>query len=47
MTVHDYEIKSILMNLKRIPCCDLLHPDHCLTKKVSEIARHWNGFKFA
>ena len=24
---------------KRIPCCDLLHPDHCLTEKqVSEIA---------
>ena len=24
---------------KRIPCCDLLHPDHCLTEKqVAEIA---------
>ena len=25
---------------KRIPCCDLLHPNHCLTEKqVSEIAK--------
>ena len=24
---------------KRIPCCDLLHPDHCLTEKqIAEIA---------
>ena len=42
MTVHqDYEIKINLNELieKRIPCCDLLHPDHCLTEKqVSEIA---------
>ena len=42
MTVHqDYEIKINLNELieKRIPCCDLLHPDHCLTEQqVSEIA---------
>ena len=42
MTVHqDYEIKINLNDLieKRITCCDLLHPDHCLTEKqVSEIA---------
>ena len=42
MTVHqDYEIKINLNELieKRIPWCDLLHPDHCLTEKqVSEIA---------
>ena len=42
MTVHpDYEIKLNINELieKRIPWCDLLHPDHCLTEKqVSEIA---------
>ena len=42
MTVHqDYEININLNELieKRIPCCDLLHPDHCLTEQqVSEIA---------
>jgi len=42
MTVHpDYEIKFNINELieKRIPSCDLLHPDHCLTdKQVSEIA---------
>jgi len=42
MTVHqDYEIRINLNDLieKRIPCCDLLHQDHCLTEKqVSEIA---------
>ena len=42
MTVYpDYEIKININELieKRIPCCDLLHPDHCLTEKqVSEIA---------
>ena len=42
MTVHqDYEIKINLNDLieKRIPCCDFLNPDHCLTEKqVSEIA---------
>ena len=42
MTVHpDYEIKININQLieKRIPCCDLLHPDHCLTEQqVSEIA---------
>ena len=41
-TVHpDYEIKININELieKRIPCCDLLHPDHCLTEQqVSEIA---------
>ena len=42
MTVYpDYEIKININELieKRIPCCDLLHPDHCLTaQQVSEIA---------
>ena len=42
MTVHpDYEIKINLNELieKRIPCCDLLHPDHCFTEQqVAEIA---------
>ena len=42
MTVHkDYEIKININELieKRIPCCDLLHPNHCLTERqVSEIA---------
>ena len=42
MTVHpDYEIKININDLieKRIPCCDLRHPDHCLTEQqVSEIA---------
>ena len=42
MTVHhDYEIKININELieQRIPCCDLLHPDHCLTEKqVAEIA---------
>ncbi len=42
MTVHpDYEVKININELieKRIPCCDLLHPDHCLTEQqVSEIA---------
>ena len=42
MTVYpDYEIKININELieKRIPCCDLLHPDHCLTEQqVSEIA---------
>ena len=42
MTVHqDYEIKINLNELieKRIPCCDLLHSNHCLTEKqVSQIA---------
>ena len=37
----DYEIRINLNELieQRIPCCDLLHPDHCLTdKQISEIA---------
>ena len=37
----DYEIRINLNELieHRIPCCDLLHPDHCLTEKqVAEIA---------
>ena len=42
MTVYqDYEIKININELieKRIPCCDVLHPDHCLTEQqVSEIA---------
>ena len=40
MTVHqDYEIKINLNELIEETCCDLLHPDHCLTEKqVSEIA---------
>ena len=42
MTVHqDYEIKININELieKRIPCCDLLHPDHCFTEQqVAEIA---------
>ena len=38
---NDYEIRININQLieKRIPCCDLLHPDHCLTEKqVPEIA---------
>jgi len=42
MAVHkEYEIKININELieKRIPCCDLLHPDHCLTEEqVAEIA---------
>ena len=41
MVYPDYEIKININELieKRIPCCDLLHPDHCLTEQqVSEIA---------
>ena len=37
----DYEIIINLNELieSRIPCCDLLHPDHCLTEQqVAEIA---------
>ena len=37
----DYEIRINLKELieSRIPCCDLLHPDHCLTEQqVAEIA---------
>ena len=37
----DYEIRIKLNELieSRIPCCDLLHPDHCLTEQqVAEIA---------
>ena len=36
----DYEIRINLNELieSRIPCCDLLHPDHCLTEQqVAEI----------
>ena len=39
---NDYEIRININQLieKRIPCCDLLHPDHCLTEKqVAEIAQ--------
>ena len=38
---NDYEIRININQLieKRIPCCDLLHPAHCLTEKqVAEIA---------
>ena len=38
---NDYEIRININQLieKRIPCCDLLHPDHCLTdKQIAEIA---------
>ena len=42
MTVHqNYDIKINLNELieERIPCCNLLQQDHCLTEKqVSEIA---------
>ena len=37
----DYEIRINLNELieSRIPCCALLHPDHCLTEQqVAEIA---------
>ena len=37
----DYKIEINLNELieKRIPCCDILHPNHCLTEKqVAEIA---------
>ena len=37
----DYEIRINLIELieSRIPCCDLSHPDHCLTEQqVAEIA---------
>ena len=37
----DYEIRINLNELiaSRIACCDLLHPDHCLTEQqVAEIA---------
>ena len=44
MTVHqDYEIKININDLieKRIPCCDLINPNNCLTEKqVSEIAHN-------
>tara|TARA_Y100000004_G_C8811112_1_gene367697 strand:+ start:405 stop:668 length:264 start_codon:yes stop_codon:yes gene_type:complete len=41
----EYKVKINLNELieKRIPCCDLLHPDHCLTEKqVAEIAHDIN-----
>tara|TARA_A200000113_G_C8766383_1_gene322838 strand:- start:178 stop:522 length:345 start_codon:yes stop_codon:yes gene_type:complete len=42
MAIHkDYKVRLNLNELieRRIPCCDLLHPDHCLSEKqVSEIA---------
>ena len=44
MTVHpDFEIKININDLieKRIPCCDLQHPENCFTEKqVSEIAHN-------
>ena len=43
MTIHkDYQISINLNDLieERIPCCDLLNADHCLTEaQVSEIAK--------
>ena len=43
MTIHkDYHISINLNDLieERIPCCDLLNVDHCLTEgQVSEIAK--------
>tara|TARA_B100000945_G_scaffold298325_1_gene278062 strand:+ start:101 stop:397 length:297 start_codon:yes stop_codon:yes gene_type:complete len=39
----DYEIRINLNELieKRIPCCDIMHPDHCLTdKQIAEIAHY-------
>ena len=41
----DYEIRINLNELieKRIPCCDLLHPDHCFTEdQVAQIAHDIN-----
>ena len=37
----EYKVRLNINELfeKRIPCCDLLHPDHCLTEQqVAEIA---------
>ena len=41
----DYEIRMNLNELieKRVPCCDLLHPDHCFTEsQVTQIAHDIN-----
>ena len=41
----DYEIRLNLNELieQRIPTCDLLHPDHCLTEsQVADIAHDIN-----
>ena len=41
----DYEIRINLNELieKRIPCCDLLHPDHCFTEpQIAQIAHDIN-----
>ena len=41
----DYEIRINLNELieKRIPCCDLLHPDHCFTEdQITQIAHDIN-----
>lgn len=41
----DYEIRINLNELieKRIPCCDLLHPDHCFSAdQISQIAHDIN-----
>ena len=43
MTVHQTKIRINLNELieKRIPCCNLLHPDHCFTEKqVSDISHN-------
>tara|TARA_B100000902_G_scaffold95394_1_gene98193 strand:+ start:899 stop:1162 length:264 start_codon:yes stop_codon:yes gene_type:complete len=41
----DYEIRINLNELieKRIPCCDLLHKDHCFTEdQITQIAHDIN-----
>ena len=41
----DYEIRINLNELieKRIPCCDLLHPDHCFSAdQITQIAHDIN-----
>ena len=41
----DYEIRMNLNELieKRVPCCDLLHPDHCFTEsQATQIAHDIN-----
>ncbi len=41
----DYEIRINLNELieKRVPCCDLLHPDHCFSAdQISQIAHDIN-----
>ena len=45
----DYEIRMNLNELieKRVPCCDLLHPDHCFTEsQVTQIAHDINTVSY-